>query len=457
MRIERVEPLELSGPIARLFSLAAEKTVRLDRRWKPENGSPVFTVDGVYTARGWTQWTQGFQFGNALLGYDFLDDKALLEIGLKHTLEGMPEHVTHTGVHDHGFNTMSTYGQLRRLLLENRIPADGWTLRFVELAIKASGAVQAARWTRLSDGGGFIHSFNGPHSLFIDTIRTLRVCAAAHALGHRLIAEQDAVINLLERIATHARTTARYNIYFGEGRDAYDTPATRGRTAHETLFNVTNGVFRAPSTQQGFSPFSTWTRGLAWAMLGYAEQLEFLNSLAEDEFGHEGIAPRNEVLGFMSQAAMATCDFYIAEGTSSDGICYWDTGAPQLHRLGDWKSRRADPFNDFEPVDASASAIAAQGLLRLGRYLGDKGQKYFDAGLTVAKTLFEEPFLSTKPNHEGILLHSVYHRPNGWDHIPSGQKVPCGESSMWGDYHILELALTIHRLGLGSYYMFFER
>ena len=72
----------------------------------------------------------------------------------------------------------------------------------------------------------------------------------------------------------HARATARYNVYGGRGRDSYDV---RGRVAHESLFNVANGTYRGPSTQQGYSPFTTWTRGLAWAMLGFAEQLEFLD------------------------------------------------------------------------------------------------------------------------------------------------------------------------------------
>ena len=42
---------------------------------------------------------------------------------------------------------------------------------------------------------------------------------------------------------------------------------------------------------------------------------------------------------------------------------------PILYKLGDYLNKPADPFNDFEPVDSSAAAIAAQGLLRFGRYL----------------------------------------------------------------------------------------
>jgi hypothetical protein len=128
-----------------------------------------------------------------------------------------------------------------------------------------------------------------------------------------------------------------------------------------------------------------------------------------------------------------------------------------LHRLGDWRSKPADPFNDYEPVDASASAIAAQGLIRLGNYLGPRlGNRYLQAGLSVAKTLFDEPYLSVKKSHQGLLLHSIYHWPNQWDHISKGRHIASGESSMWGDYHLLELALLIQRIAKQqSYPVFF--
>jgi unsaturated chondroitin disaccharide hydrolase len=61
-------------------------------------------------------------------------------------------------------------------------------------------------------------------------------------------------------------------------------------------------------------------------------------------------------------------------------------------------------------------------------------------------TILDEPYLSSDPNHEGILLHSIYHRPNGWDYIPEGSKIPNGESSMWGDYHAREVSLYLQRI-----------
>jgi len=62
------------------------------------------------------------------------------------------------------------------------------------------------------------------------------------------------------------------------------------------------------------------------------------------------------------------------------------------------------------------------------------------------RALTGAPYLSTSPRHEGLLLHSVYHRPNGWDAVPPGRRVPCGESSMWGDYHLREAALYVQRV-----------
>src|SRR5205814_8100634 len=125
---------------------------------------------------------------------------------------------------------------------------------------------------------------------------------------------------------------------------------------------------------------------------------------------------RSKVEAMLIKAALASCDFYI-EQTPSDGIPYWDTGAPELYRLGDYLNRAADPFNEYEPVDSSAAAIAAQGLLRLGRYLKSKGEtengdRYWQAGLTVVNTIFDEPYLSSASNHQGLILHSIYHRPN---------------------------------------------
>jgi len=452
---EKLKPADLTRKIETLWEMSAAKISHIEKNYDTSQGSPVFTIKGKYTTRGWTEWTQGFQYGSAILQFDATGEKSFLDSGRRNTLNLMAPHLTHTGVHDHGFNNVSTYGNLLRLLNEGKIEANEWEKNFYELALKCSGAVQAGRWTTVNDGTGFICSFNGPQSLFADTIRSLRSLALSHRLGHVMMGEGDENISILRRLIEHAYNNGRYNVYYGEGRDSYDI---RGRTVHESIFNLNDGNYRCPSSQQGFSPFTTWTRGLAWVMCGYPEELEFLDTLSDAEL--EEVGDRKEIEAMMLKGAEATCDFYI-EHTPTDGIPYWDTGAPNLHRLGDYLDRPADTFNDHEPVDSSAAAIAAQGLLRLGHYLQSKGKKkkgarYWQAGLTVLDTLFDEPYLSMNKNHQGLLLHSVYHRPNGWDHIPAKRKVPCGESSMWGDYHAREAALYLQRIiKKEPYYTFF--
>src|SRR5688572_508423 len=133
--------------IDRMFELSAAKIRSLDSTWRPSDGAPVFTVAGQYQSRGWTEWTQGFQFGSALLQFDATGDEEFLELGRRRTLERMAPHLTHVGVHDHGFNNVSTYGALWRLGHEGRTRATEWELHFHALALKVSGAVQARRWT----------------------------------------------------------------------------------------------------------------------------------------------------------------------------------------------------------------------------------------------------------------------------------------------------------------------
>ena len=60
--------------------------------------------------------------------------------------------------------------------------------------------------------------------------------------------EQDVKISLLRRLRRARANTARYCVYYGEGRDAYDV---RGRTAHEAIFNVEQRQLSLPELPAG--------------------------------------------------------------------------------------------------------------------------------------------------------------------------------------------------------------
>src|SRR5437773_8969227 len=151
---------KLLPAVQKVFEVSANKILRLEKRWRPDSGAPVFTIKGKYTTRGWTEWTQGFQYGSLILQYDVTGEHPFLVVGRKKTVEVMAPHVSHVGVHDHGFNNVSTYGNLLRLMKEGKIPFNEWEKDFYLLSLKISGAIQPSTWTILKDGG-FVHSFNG--------------------------------------------------------------------------------------------------------------------------------------------------------------------------------------------------------------------------------------------------------------------------------------------------------
>ena len=140
----------------------------------------------------------------------------------------------------------------------------------------------------------------------------------------------------------------------------------------------------------------------------------------------------------------ATCDFYLQQ-TPTCGIPYWDTGAPGSRT---WTSfdRPADPFNAYEPVDSSAAAIAAQGLLRL------------DATCSVAAKLSRQSILASRPDRAshaaaGALPQPAHgsprpavsyghHRPRGWDHIPPGAVLPMANPACGATIISWKLRLT---------------
>ena len=93
---------DLVPSLERFWPVSATALDRLAENWTAEDGAPVYTVDGRYTSRGWTEWTQGFQFGSSLLQFDATGEVRFLESGRADTLAHMPPHLTHVGVHDHG-------------------------------------------------------------------------------------------------------------------------------------------------------------------------------------------------------------------------------------------------------------------------------------------------------------------------------------------------------------------
>src|SRR4029079_19709401 len=102
IRLDRTRSArDLLPAITHLFELSEKKIKSIEETWQPNAGAPVFTVQGRYQWRGWTEWTQGFQFGSALLQFDATGDTTFLELGRTRTLAPMETRLTRARAHAH--------------------------------------------------------------------------------------------------------------------------------------------------------------------------------------------------------------------------------------------------------------------------------------------------------------------------------------------------------------------
>ena len=136
---ESLQASALAPALQRFWALSGAKIDLILKEYDPAKGSPVFTAAGKYTARGWTEWTEGFSYGSGFLQFDATGEKRFAEAAAKLTVDRMASHVSHVGVHDHGFNNLSTYGNWLRLQREGKLRL---TLPHEECVLEAGQCMQ---------------------------------------------------------------------------------------------------------------------------------------------------------------------------------------------------------------------------------------------------------------------------------------------------------------------------
>jgi unsaturated chondroitin disaccharide hydrolase len=326
---------------------------------------PMYTVGGRWQREGelWTHWCEGFFPGILWLLHRHTGEADWRRLAEQYTRPLEPRRHDRA-VHDLGFLFLSTY--LRWYSLTGA-PA----LRDV--------LVEAGRTLALRrQQGGYLASFVGPQSLFIDIMMNV---------GLILWAANETGDDALRRVALeHCRTTARRLV------------RPDGGTAHEGIFDPETGQFLRESTHQGHAPASTWTRGLAWSLYGFTTVYRLSG---EAEF---------------LEVARRNADCYLRRAPAGL-VPPWDFDAP------------ADG-----PVlwDSSAGAIAASGLWDLSEQVGagPDQDRYRAAALTLLETLCSDAFLARgRPGWEGVLLHGVYH---------VHKKLGVDESVAWGEHFFVE-------------------
>jgi unsaturated chondroitin disaccharide hydrolase len=385
MKISRdIDRKKLADRFDHAFGFGISQVDRMLRKWPANRPAPVYTENGVWTRPEfmWTDWCPGFYAGMMWLAFERTGDSRWRGAAEEYTRALEPRKFDRE-VHDLGFIFMSSADRWYRLLPDGD-PVKQW-LR--DLLITA-GTVQAYRW-KASGEDHYIYSFHGPQSLFIDIMMNIRLLFRAHQLGGADELKQKAI--------THARTTEKYLVR----RDGPGLMDCEGMVIHEGIFNPERGDFRNLSTQQGYSPFTCWSRGLAWATYGYTDTYLYTGD------------------GFFLETAERCAAYYLAN-TPEGGVPYWDYGAPGI---------------PGEPLDSSAAAIIAGAFLKLGGIASTRlgPAAYRNAALTILATLTGPEFLGEgQASYEGILRHGVYHKPKNWG---------VDESVMWGDFFFMEALL----------------
>lgn len=333
---------------------------------------PMYTKGGKWehTGEAWTNWCEGFLGGMMWIFHTRIGDPWWREQA-EHYSRLIEERKTDRTVHDLGFLFWSTWKRWYDMTREEAVN------QVVITAGKTMGL-------RFMEKGRYLRSFVAPESLFIDIMMNMGIVFYA--------ALQTKDVPLLEKANQHCLTTRKY-IVRGDGS-----------TAHEGIFNLETGEFLKQTTHQGWRGDSSWARGLSWALYGFSTVYEMTRDFRYLETSRQ-------------------CANYYLEHTSFQKDAPGGAGIPP---------------NDFDdprqPVlyDSSAAAIAASGLLNLGKIVEDPihANRYRDAALMILETLSGPEYLANEtPGWEGILKHGIYHQPKG---------IGVDESVMWGEYFFVE-------------------
>jgi unsaturated chondroitin disaccharide hydrolase len=340
------------------------------------NYYPMYTTGGKWLHQGekWTNWCEGFLPGMMWIFYEQTGD-ASWRTHAEHYSRQIEPRKDDREVHDLGF--LFYHGTYRRWY--EATVAEGTADPALQEVVFHAGRTLAMRF---KPKGRYLRSFVADESLFVDIMMNVPIILYA-ALGTNDQA-------LLE-VGTQHCLTSRRTLVRGDGS-----------TAHEAIFDTNTGECLRQSTHQGYRGDSCWSRGLAWALYGFATTGKLLKT---DPWLNTSRA----------------CADYLLEKLTDDAVPPWDFDASD-------ESRRQK--------DSSAGAIAAAGLFELHDALEAAGsaqevrQPYVDLALRILDALCDPAYLAINDQAwEGILKHGVYH---------IHKHLGVDESVMWGEFFFVD-------------------
>lgn len=364
---------------------ALEKTADMIPYFQGQTYPHVSDRTWQYKKETYKNWTAGFYPGMLWLSYQYTKDDKFKQAAEQSTTL-LKDRLKNSGMidtHDLGFlYTLSTNGQWMAL---KDSTAKQTSLQAADALLKRyrpeSGIIQA--WGKQGDkqNGGRI---------IIDTMLNLPLLYWASEQTHNDTYRKAAV--------SQANKTMDYIV------------RPDNSSFHTYYFDQKDGKPLEGATHQGYKDDSTWARGQAWGIYGFALSYRYTKS--------------PEYLETSRRMAR-----YFIEHLPPDLVAYWDFNVPV----------QADT-----PRDSSASAIAVCGVLELLEQLpkDDKDRAYFEKFATASmKSLVDHYSTKDDPGAQGLLKYGAY----------NVNKKEFNQHTIWGDYFYLEALMRLDK-GIHGYW-----
>ncbi len=327
-------------------------------------------TNGRYRIKKNDDWTNGFWTGMLWMAYLYTGDGSYKELAMKNVEsfgERLKEHFV-LDHHDIGFLYSPSAAAAWRVTGDDRLK---------DMITDAADVLAG----RFQERGGFIQAWG----------------KMGAEKEYRLII--DSLLNLpLLYTAAEITGNERYREIAGRHyRNVVDCIVREdGSTYHTYYFDKATGAPAYGATHQGYSDYSCWARGQAWAVYGiplHARVSGEALTQAERETYHRIVE-------------------YFETHLPADGMPYWDLVFTD---------------RDNQPRDSSALAIAACGMMETGNL--KRAEEMLKTCRDMASSEYE-------PDNEGLLLHGVYAYSEGKG---------VDEPNLWGDFFYMEGLLRLLR------------
>lgn len=372
-----------------MWKLAIEDAVEKTRNNINRFGElfPHVSMNGKYELNDNNDWTNGFWSGLLWLCYEY-SNEPIFEEKAKKTVESFQNRLNKNSVLDHhdiGF--LYSLSSKAQWIIEKNVAARELTLQAADKLL--------SRWR---EKGQYLQAWGSRDDeqeggrIIIDCLLNLPLLFWA--------SEQTCDPKYQNIAIAQANKSRRYLV---RGDDS---------SYHTFFFNQETGEPIGGATHQGYTNGSTWTRGQAWGIYGFALSYHYTKNPS-----------------YLKTAKRVSK--YFIEHLPEDHVSYWDFCAP---------------VDGNTPRDSSATSIAVCGLLELISHLqeDDPDRTYFeDAIHKMMKSLVENYSTKSEKDAEGLLKHGSYHVHGN---------LATDDYMIWGDYFYLEALMRLEKNHKGYWY-----